>query len=115
MKVVYASIIFVLFILYTRNVESTKCAIVTLIYGENDIGFVMGGIALGKSLINTETEMTMIALVTKDVSLRSRWELEESGWQINQVDEISNPTEHYVLRFDKIFFAMGSLRSYNIF
>lgn len=103
MKVVYASIIFVLFVMYTQNVESTKCAIVTLIYGENDIGFVMGGIALGKSLINTETEMTMIALVTKDVSLRSRWELEESGWQINQVDEISNPTEHYVLRFDKIF------------
>jgi hypothetical protein len=69
-----------------QKLDDGKHAIVTLVSGSNS-GYVAGAIALGQSLIDVESVLKRIAMVTPDVDERSRAQMEKL-WQVIEVEPV---------------------------
>jgi alpha-N-acetylglucosamine transferase len=88
-----------------------KKAFVTMICGGD--GYRAGVEALGRSLVETGTEIRRVVLVTPDVSMRTRALLERQGWLVRPVDPVPCPNSDELL-FARFALSFTKLRAFHL-
>lgn len=74
--------------------------------------YVPGIEVLGKSLERSGTSHPRVLLTTSDVSREARARLADQGWQIREVEPISNPTAKGALLFPRFANVFTKLRAW---
>ncbi len=85
-------------------INAGECSFVTLVDEHDDNGgYVDGAVALGYSIQKHHSAPYMIALIDKNLSPEAIFRLRKAGWDIQQIDLVSNPNGDHSWRFEYVY------------